>query len=236
MRTATMIGALAAAACVLAAVPAARAQDVKVDAETFAGLQARAIGPATMSGRIAAVAAVPGDRLTVYAGAAGGGLWKSVDGGLVFKPVFDRHNQSIGAVTVDPSDPKIVWVGTGETWVRNSVSVGDGVYRSGDGGDSWTRLGLERTERIARVLVHPKDGNTVYVCATGALFGDSDERGVYRTRDAGRNWEKVLFVAGDTGCADLAMAPDDPDVLFAGMWQFRRLPWFFTSGGPKSGE
>ena len=119
--------------------------------------------------------------------------------------------------------------------MRNSVSVGDGVYRSVDGGDSWTRLGLEQTERIARILVHPKDSNTVFVCATGHLFDDHPDRGVFRTKDGGKSWEKVLFVAPDAGCGDLAMDPQDPSVLYAGMWQFRRSPWFFTSGGPRSG-
>src|SRR5204862_5637289 len=114
----------------------------KVDSEVFSGLGARPLGPGTMSGRIAAMDAVPGDRLTIYAGAAGGGVWKSVDGGLQFKPIFDKHNQSIGAITVDPSDPKKVWVGTGESWTRNSVSVGDGIYRSLDAGENWERVGL----------------------------------------------------------------------------------------------
>ena len=210
-------------------------QGVAVDGETFGGLRARPIGPAAMSGRISALDATAGDRTTIYVGSAGGGVWKSADGGVVFKPVFDRHNQSIGAVTIDPSNPRIVWVGTGETWVRNSVSVGDGVYRSADGGDTWTRVGLEHSERVARIAVHPKDGNTAYVCALGALYADHDERGVFRTRDAGKSWEKVLHVAPDTGCADLAMDPRDPSVLYAGLWQVRRQPWHFTSGGPRSG-
>ena len=213
----------------------AYAQGVTIDSDTFGGMEARAIGPAAMSGRITALDAVAGDRLTIFAGAAGGGLWKSMDGGLTFKPVFDKYNQSIGAVTVDPSNPKLVWVGTGETWVRNSVSVGDGVYRSTDGGDSWTKVGLDKTERIARIVVHPKDGNTAYVCATGHLFEDHPDRGVFRTKDAGQTWEQVLSVAPDTGCGDLAMDPQNPQVLYAGMWQFRRQPWFFSSGGPKSG-
>lgn len=229
-----------ATAAILAAVVifgsgAAAQQAPPVDSDTFGGLQARSIGPAVMSGRIAAIDVVGGARLTIYAGSAGGGLWKSIDGGLRFKPVFDRHTQSIGAVKVDPSNASIVWVGTGESWVRNSVSVGDGVYRSTDGGDNWTHLGLQNTERIARILVHPKDGSTVYVCATGHLFDDHEDRGVYRTRDAGKNWEKVLYVAPDTGCSDLAMDPADPSILYAGMWQFRRTPSFFTSGGPRSG-
>jgi photosystem II stability/assembly factor-like uncharacterized protein len=230
---ARVLAVVSAVACA-AAVPV-WAQGVKIDSETFGGLRARPIGPATMSGRITAVDAVAGDRVTIYAGAAGGGLWKSVDGGVVFKPVFDKHNQSIGAVAVDPSNPKHVWVGTGESWVRNSVSVGDGVYRSVDGGESWTRTGLEQTERIARILVHPKDGNTVFVCAMGPLFNDHPDRGVFRTKDGGKSWEKVLFSAPDTGCADLALNPQDPSTLYAGLWQFRRQPWFFTSGGSRSG-
>jgi photosystem II stability/assembly factor-like uncharacterized protein len=211
------------------------AEDVVVDADTFGGLSARSIGPAVMSGRITDLAAVRGDRLTLYAGAAGGGLWKSVDGGVTFKPVFDKHNQSIGAVAVDPSAPATVWVGTGESWVRNSVSVGDGVYRSKDGGDTWEKLGLQGTERIARIVVDPQDGNTVFVCATGHLFDDHPDRGVYRTRDGGKTWEKVLFAAPDAGCADLVQDPHDGRVLYAALWQFRRKPDFFTSGGPKSG-
>jgi photosystem II stability/assembly factor-like uncharacterized protein len=211
------------------------AQAVKVDGETFGGLQARAIGPAVMSGRLTSLDAVEGDRLTIYVGAAGGGVWKSVDGGLRFKPVFDRHNPSIGAIAIDPSDAKTLWVGTGETWVRNSVSAGDGVYKSTDAGETWTKVGLAQSERVARILVHPEDSNTVFVCALGPLFNDHAERGVFRTRDGGKTWAKTLEVAPDTGCADLAMDPADPNVLYAGMWQVRRLPWFFASGGPRSG-
>lgn len=221
--------------CSVLSAGAASAQGVNIDADVFGGLGARAIGPAVMSGRVAALDAVAGDRLTIYVGSAGGGVWKSVDGGLRFKPIFDKYNPSIGAVTIDPSNPKTVCVGTGETWTRNSVSVGDGVYKSVDAGDSWTRVGLRDSERIARILVHPKDSNTVLVCATGHLFDDHPERGVFRTKDGGKTWEKVLFVAPDVGCADLAMDPADPNLLYAGMWQFRRRPDFFTSGGPKGG-
>ncbi|HEY3381146.1 MAG TPA: hypothetical protein VGK32_05215 [Vicinamibacterales bacterium] len=223
---------LGAMLCVSAAVGA---QGVKIDGDTFGGLEARPIGPASMSGRVAAIEAVAGDRLTVYAGTAGGGLWKSVDGGLQFKPIFDKYNQSIGAIAIDPSNPKTLWVGTGETWVRNSVSVGDGVYRSTDGGENWSRLGLADTERIARIIVHPKDASTVFVCATGHLYDDHADRGVYRTKDGGTSWDKVLYVAPDVGCGDLAMDPESPNTMYAGMWQMRRTPYFFTSGGPKSG-
>jgi photosystem II stability/assembly factor-like uncharacterized protein len=228
-------GIVALVAAALACAAPAFAQGVKFDTDMLGGLEARPIGPATMSGRITAIDAVLGDRLTIYAGTAGGGLWKSVDGGLVFKPIFDKYNQSIGAVTVDPAKPATIWVGTGETWTRNSVSVGDGVYRSTDAGENWTKLGLDATERIARILVDPKDSNTAMVCATGHLFDDSPDRGVYRTKDAGKTWDKVLYVAADTGCSDLAMDAGTPTVVYAAMWQFRRTPSFFTSGGPKSG-
>ena len=219
----------------LVATSSASAQGVKVDSDTFGGLEARSIGPAAMAGRVAAVDAFAGDRVTIYAGTAGGGLWKSVDGGVRFAPVFDKYNQSIGAVAIDRTAPNTVWVGTGEAWTRNSVSVGDGVYKSTDAGENWVRVGLQNSERIARIAVHPKDSSTVFVCALGHLFDDHPERGVFRTRDGGKTWEQVLSVAPDTGCADLAIDPQDPSVVYAAMWQVRRRPDFFTSGGPHSG-
>src|SRR5260370_5187425 len=159
------------------------AAPVKVDSETISGLGARNIGRAAMSGRIAAVdAAWEGQRLTVYVGAASGGVWKSVNGGTTFKPVFDKQPvQSIGAITVDPKNAKVVWVGTGEAWTRSSVSVGDGVYRSADGGETWANCGLRNSERIGRIVVDPTATGTVYVCALGKLWSDSDERGLYKT-------------------------------------------------------
>jgi photosystem II stability/assembly factor-like uncharacterized protein len=211
------------------------AQEVKIDSDTFGGLEARSIGPAAMSGRIAALDAVEGDRLTLYVGAASGGVWKSVDGGLQFKPVFDKYAQSIGAIRIDAKDPKVVWVGTGESWIRNSASLGDGVYKTSDGGDNWQKLGLESTERIARIVIDPQSSSTVFVCATGHAFDSHPDRGVYRTKDGGKTWEKTLFVNDDTGCSDLAIDPQDGRVLYAGMWQFRRRADFFTSGGPGSG-
>ena len=222
---------LAGAAGAQAAPPRA---SVKVDSATISGLGARNIGSAAMSGRIAALAAVhEGPRLTVYVGAASGGVWKSVNGGTTFKPVFDKQAvQSIGAVTIDPKNPKVIWVGSGEAWTRNSASIGDGVYKSTDGGDNWTNLGLRESERIAKILVDPTESNTVYVCVPGKLWSDSDERGVYKTTDGGKTWTKVLKGANaSTGCSMMSMDPQTPKTLFAGMWDFRRKGWTFRSGG-----
>src|SRR6202166_3217825 len=210
----------------------------KFDAATVSGLPARNIGSATMSGRVAAVDAVEEDgRITVFVGAASGGVWKSVNGGTTYKSVFDREDvQSIGAVTIDPSNSKTVWVGTGEAWVRNSVSVGDGIFKSTDGGENWTNVGLKDSEHIAKILVDPKDGNNVLVCATGHLWDDNDERGVYKTTDGGKTWKKVLAGAnGSSGCALLAMSRQEPKTIYASMWDFRRQGWTFRSGGPGSG-
>ena len=210
----------------------------RFDSATISGLAARNIGSATMSGRIAAVTAIDQNgRLTVYAGAASGGIWKSVDGGGSFRPVFDEENvQSIGALAIDPSHPSIVWAGTGESWVRNSVSIGDGIYRSTDGGEHWTNMGLKNSEHIAKILVDPKDGDTVYACAVGALWSDSEERGVYKTTDGGKSWRKVLGGQNpSSGCAMLATNAAQTDVIYAAMWDFRRQAWTFRSGGVGSG-
>ncbi len=211
---------------------------VRYDSGTVSGLPARNIGSAMMSGRIAAVSAVnENGRLTVFAGSASGGVWKSVNGGSTFKAVFDDAAvQSIGAVTIDLHNPKNVWVGTGESWVRNSVSIGDGIYRSTDGGENWTNVGLKDSEHIAKILVDPADSNTVYACATGHLWDDNPERGVYKTTDGGKNWRKVLAGANNsTGCGMLAMAAAEPKTLYASLWDFRRQAWTFRSGGPGSG-
>jgi photosystem II stability/assembly factor-like uncharacterized protein len=206
-----------------------------LDASLFGGLFVRSIGTAATGGRISTLDVVPGSPLTIYVGAASGGVWKSIDGGMSFKPVFDDHPQSIGAIRVDPSNSQILWVGTGESWTRNSVSVGAGVYRSTDGGETWQDLSLKDSERIADILVHPKRGDTAFVCATGHLWDANEERGVYKTTDAGKTWKRVLYVNADTGCADMDLDPQEPDNLYAAMWQFRRKPWAFSSGGPGSG-
>ena len=225
--------------CALLVAPLVPAQTpIRYDAGTVSGLAARNIGSAEMSGRIAAVAAVnDGGRLTVFAASASGGVWKSVNGGTTFKPVFDSAGvQSMGAVSIDPKNPKVVWAGTGESWVRNSVSIGDGVYKSIDGGENWNNVGLKDSEHIAKILIDPQNSDTVFACATGHLWDDNAERGVYRTSDGGKTWRKVLAGAnGSTGCAMLAMSPQEPKTLYAALWDFRRQAWTFRSGGPGSG-
>ncbi|MCE3002808.1 MAG: hypothetical protein LW860_08945 [Xanthomonadaceae bacterium] len=217
-----------------AAAAQAPAPATRFDAATISGLNARNIGSATMSGRISAIAAHLDDgKVTIYAGAASGGVWKSTDGGTTYQPIFDRQPvQSIGAIALDPRDPKTVWVGTGESWTRNSVSIGNGIYRSKDGGDTWEYLGLPGTERITKILVHPQDGNVVFACAPGALWSDSKERGLFRTTDGGKTWQQVLSGPNaSTGCSGVTMDPQDPRKLFAGTWDFRRKGWTFRSGG-----
>jgi len=210
------------------------AQEVKFDSDTISGLGARNIGSATMSGRVSALTAVKEDgRLTVYIGSASGGVWKSVNGGTTYKPMFDKQPvQSIGAIAIDPQAPNTIWVGTGESWTRNSVSIGDGIYRSTDGGENWTNLGLRDSERVSKILIDPKDSDTIYACVPGKLWSDSEERGVYRTTDGGKTWNKILKGANlSTGCSMISMNSQNPRVLFAGMWDFRRKGWTFRSGG-----
>ena len=206
-----------------------------LDENTFGEIKARHIGPAAMSGRISAIDAVDKDPRIVFVGAASGGIWKSKNAGTTFSAVFDDHCQSIGAITIDQKHPDTVWAGTGEIWTRNSVSIGDGIYRSTDGGDKWENRGLKETERIARIIIHPEDPDVVYVAAMGHLWDPNAERGVFVTRDAGATWEKILYVDENTGCSDLAMDPGNPDILYAGMWDYRRQPHYFRSGGPGSG-
>ena len=207
----------------------------RLDAGVLSGLGIRNIGSATMSGRIAALAAThrKDGTTVIYVGAASGGVWKSTDGGTTFTPKFDKENvQSIGAIALDPKDPETVWVGTGEAWTRNSVSIGDGIYRSKDGGETWANMGLPESERIVKVIVHPEDGNRVYACVTGRLWSDSAERGVYRTDDGGKTWTHVLEGTNrSTGCGSMSMDAKRPDTMFASLWDFRRKGWTFRSGG-----
>lgn len=201
----------------------------------FGGLRARHIGPAIMSGRIIDMEPHPTNPRIIYAGTAGGGVWKSNDAGTTFNPIFDDHAQSIGAVALDPNDPdKVIYVGTGETWTRNSVSVGDGLYKSVDGGTNWKKIGLEASERIANIAVNPQNSQEIYAAVLGALWSDSEERGVFKSSDGGATWERILYVDASTGCADFAMDPENPNILYASMWEFRRTAWSFESGGDNS--
>ncbi len=208
----------------------------QIDPDLLAGMKARSIGPAGMSGRVAAVEAVASNPDIVYVGAATGGVWKSVNGGLTWEPIFDDQRvAAIGAVSVFQASPDIVWVGTGEGNPRNSASVGNGIYKSMDGGRSWSHLGLDETERIHRVALHPSNPEVAYVAALGQMWGENPERGVFKTVDGGATWVKVLYVDERTGAADLEMDPSNPNKLIAAMWDYRRWPWFFRSGGPGSG-
>jgi photosystem II stability/assembly factor-like uncharacterized protein len=214
---------------------ASGAEQAPYDSSTISGLGARNIGSATMSGRISTIAAVrePSGKITLYAGAASGGVWKSEDGGTRYKPIFDEQPvQSIGAVALDPKNSKNVWVGTGESWTRNSVSIGNGIYKSGDGGETWTHAGLPNSERVAKIVVSPTNGDTVYAAVPGALWSDSTDRGLYKTTDGGKTWNIILKGANvSTGASALALDPTDPNTMFAALWDFRRKGWTFRSGG-----
>lgn len=203
--------------------------------ELFGSIQARHIGPALMSGRVSDIEGHPTDKNTIYIGTAGGGVWKSEDGGVMFSSIFDAHCQSIGTVKVDPNNPdKVIWVGTGETWTRNSTSVGDGIYKSSDGGANWKKMGLEKSERISNIIINPENSDEIYVGVLGTLWGDSKERGIFKSTDGGTTWEKIFFVNNTTGCSDLVVDPNDFNVMYASFWEFRRTAWSFNSGGENS--
>ena len=196
----------------------------------------RNVGPAVAGGRVAAVEGSSTNPKLYYIGAAGGGVWKTENGGETWAPVFDKQDvSSIGSIAIDPANNSVVWVGTGEANPRNNVSYGDGVYKSTDGGKTWTNVGLRETRHISRVLVDPKDSNHVIVGALGDVFKDSTDRGVYVTNDGGKTWSKTLYVGPQSGASELAMDPNDPNIIYAGIWQFRREPWTFHSGGPDDG-
>src|SRR5213082_3623780 len=187
------------------------------DPQSATQLKWRYIGP--VGNRVASVAGVPGEPNVNYAGAASGGIWKTVDAGIHWSPIFDDQEvSSIGALAVAPSNPNIVWAGTGEPWIRSHISVGQGVYKSTDAGKTWILMGLEKTGRIGHLVVDPKNPNLVMACAVGHAYGPQDDRGVFRTTDGGKNWVRVLFTDENSGCSDLVMDPKNPKTLFAGMW------------------
>jgi photosystem II stability/assembly factor-like uncharacterized protein len=207
-----------------------------MSAPTFAGLELRNIGPAVVGGRIVDVAVDPTSPRTWYVAAASGGVWKTTNAGTTWSPIFeDQGSFSIGCLAIDPKNPLVVWVGTGENNSQRSVSYGDGVYKSTDGGKSWQNVGLKKSEHIGKILIDPRDSNTVYVAAQGPLWAPGGDRGLYKTTDGGKTWKAVLTISENTGVSDLAMDPRNPDVLYASAYQRRRHIWTLVDGGPESG-
>src|SRR5688500_1033903 len=210
------------------------AQATRIAPDLYSRLQWRHIG--REGNRISAVAGVVGQPLVYYAGSASGGIHKTTDAGITWEPIFDAQRvHSIGDIAVAPSDPSTVWAGTGESCIRSHISVGEGIFKSTDAGRSWTRMGLEKTGRIGKVVVHPQNPDHVLACALGHAYGPQQERGVFRSIDGGKTWERTLFADENTGCSDLEMDPRNPRKLFAGMWTLDIKTWGRESGGPGSG-
>jgi photosystem II stability/assembly factor-like uncharacterized protein len=210
------------------------AQAQETNKDILGALRYRHIGPT--GNRVTSVVGIPGQPNIYYAGAASGGIWKTIDGGVHWSPIFDGQPvSSIGALAIAPSNPNIVWVGTGEPWIRSHISVGQGIYKSTDAGKTWTLMGLEKTGRISRIVIDPKNPDVVLVGALGHAYGPQPERGVFRTTDGGKTWDRVLFTDENSGCAHLEMDPNDPKILFAGMWPLEIHTWGRESGGPGSG-
>ncbi len=204
-------------------------------AEAFAGLKFRSIGPALMSGRIGDFAVNPQDRRQYYVAVASGGVWKTVNAGTTWTPIFDgQGSYSIGCLALDPHNPSVLWVGTGENNSQRSVGFGDGVYRTRDGGQTWEHLGLKNSEHIGRIVIDPRDSDTVYVAAQGPLWRAGPERGLYKTTNGGQTWTCVLYGSPDTGVNEVHIDPRDPDVLYASAYQRRRHVWTLINGGPES--
>ncbi|MBN8667031.1 MAG: hypothetical protein J0M30_05955 [Chitinophagales bacterium] len=207
----------------------------QINSATFGVMEARHLGPGTMSGRITSIQGVNKEPSTIYVGTAGGGIWKTTNAGASFKPIFDKYCQSIGAIAIDQKNPKTIYAGTGESNMRNSVSIGDGLYKSTDGGDNWKKIGLDSTEHIAGIAIDPVNSNTIYVAAPGPLWSDSKHRGLYKSTDGGNTWNLVLYINEKTGCADIEIDPTQPETIYASTWEFRRKPYAFNSGGNGSG-
>ncbi len=243
-RTTTAILLASAVAAMVATTPATAQQrppkglaekmvaPATAQANAIKALHWRSIGPANMAGRTAVVLGTPGDPSTFWVAGADGGVWKTTNNATTWQPQFE--NQAVyspGALAMAPSDHNVIWLGTGEGDPRNSASFGNGVYRSTNGGDTWKYLGLDDTERIKRIVVHPTNPNVALVCALGHAWGPNEMRGVFRTTDAGKTWQKVLYIDQDTGCSDISMDPSNPRILYAGMYWHRRRPWRLDSGG-----
>ncbi len=220
---------------VILAIPAL-AFSQKLDMDLLKGIEPRSIGPAGMAGRVTSIDVVNSRPEVIYVGTASGGLWMSESGGIAWEPIFDEQTTaSIGAVAIQQSNPSVIWVGTGEGNPRNSLNGGDGIYKTLDGGKTWKKMGLEKTRHIHRIIVDPMNPNTVYVAAIGSPWGIHSERGIFKTTDGGKTWNKILYVNDKTGAADLVMDPSNPNKLMVAMWEHYRQPWFFTSGGEGSG-
>jgi photosystem II stability/assembly factor-like uncharacterized protein len=204
--------------------------------EGFAsGLKVRSIGPALMSGRIGDLAVDPAQPHRYYAAVASGGVWKTLNGGITWTPIFDSQDSySIGCLALDPTNPNVLWVGTGENNSQRSVGFGDGVYRTRDGGQHWDHLGLKESEHIGMIAIHPGDPDVVYVAAQGPLWRSGGDRGLYRTSDGGANWERILHISDDTGINEVHLDPRDPQVIYASAYQRRRHVWTLINGGPES--
>src|SRR5256886_1109284 len=214
----------------------AKEKESKYGEKTFAGLELRELGPALTSGRIIDLAVDPRDARIWYVATAGGGVWKTINAGTSFAPIFaDQKSFSIGCVTIDPHDSLVVWVGSGENNSQRSVSMGDGVYKSIDGGKSWKNVGLEKSEHISKIVVDPRDSNVVYVAAQGPLWAPGGDRGLYKTTDGGKTWKAVLTISENTGVTDVLLDPTNPDIVFASAYQRRRHVFTLIDGGPESG-
>jgi photosystem II stability/assembly factor-like uncharacterized protein len=226
-------------ALILISVVASAAEDTDdywLNTETLSGLELRGIGPAVSSGRISDIAVDPTDHSRYFVTVASGGVWRTTNAGTTWEPVFDKEGSySIGCVTIDPNDPNVVWVGTGENNSQRSVSFGDGVYKSLDGGSTWKNMGLQESEHIGNIVVDPRDSSVVWVASHGPLWRSGGDRGLYRTKDGGSTWERVLHISDDTGIAEVRLHPDDPDTILATAYQRRRHTWTLINGGPESG-
>ncbi|HEX8282385.1 MAG TPA: hypothetical protein VF588_03480 [Pyrinomonadaceae bacterium] len=228
--------ALSAAAQQATPTPEQQQEDATTETKSFERLEWRSIGPANMGGRVADVEGVAGRPDLVYVATASGGLFKTTNGGVRWTPLFERQGSiSIGDIALEPGNPEVVWLGAGESAVRNSVSFGDGVYKSTDGGLTWKHMGLRDTAHVSKVLVHPRNPDVVYVGAQGHAYGPNEERGVFMTTDGGRTWQKTLYLGPEHGVADMDIDPSNPNVVYAVMWKFRRTPWTHTSGDERGG-
>ncbi|MCU0233716.1 MAG: hypothetical protein MUE90_06770, partial [Thermoanaerobaculales bacterium] len=236
MRRALLTGVMCLVAVAIQAAADDDEKQGRMTAKALAGLELRGIGPALMSGRIADIAIHPTDLSTWYVAVGSGGVWKTTNSGTTWKPIFDGEGSySIGCVALDPANPEVVWVGTGENVGGRHVGFGDGVYRSEDGGASWKKLGLAESQHISKIIVDPGDSDTVYVAAQGPLWSSGGERGLYKTTDGGASWTQVLAAGPWTGVTDLLMDPRDPQRLYAATWQHHRTVAALIDGGPESG-